>query len=137
MAQARHSGSVAASPALELVPWASERRPFLVADEQPSLTTGGSPETAASTREGDSIVLRWPKVDGADYYDVVLWRDGRRIADLWPRTNRLTVDGEMAPNGQPLVPGTYGWFAYGAFRRADSTRFGPAVGRGEFRIPSR
>jgi len=73
--------------------------------------------------------LRWRRVPGADFYNVVLWSNGRRVADLWPRTNHVQPRGASV-----LGPGRYFWFAFPGFSDGGKTRYGALVGRGSFQI---
>jgi len=126
---------VVGSPLLALVPADGERPSFSVSSEW----VRQAPKDARATVPiaGPAAVpirLRWRRVEGADFYDVVLWRDGRRIVDLWPETNALLIGDQSGPAGGALDSGTYQWFAFPAFKETGSTRFGPSVARGEFRI---
>lgn len=120
---------VVGSPALDLLPWGSDNGPTFV-----SASSSPAP-TPAPPADADRVaVLGWPKVAGADVYDVVLWRDGRRVTDLWPETNRVVVRRDAAPGGRTLAPGTYQWFAFAGFRESGNVRFGRAVASGEFEV---
>ena len=116
------------SPAVELLRSGGVGLPHITAGEKPPAPL----PSADASEPADEILpirLEWPKVKGADFYDVVLWRDGRRVTDLWPRTNGVAITKEP-----PLRPGTYQWFAIPAFTEGASTRYGRSVARGEFRL---
>ena len=116
------------SPAVELLRAGGENPLLFTALEEPP----ARPPTADESDAPDgalSIRLEWPKVAGADFYDVVLWRDGRRVTDLWPRTNGVEIAKEPS-----LRPGTYQWFAFPAFTEGGGIRYGRSVARGEFRL---
>ena len=70
-------------------------------------------------------VLRWQGVAGATLYDLVLWRDGVRMLDIWPHVPRANV-----PTAS-LEPGTYRWVVY--WTKSRGAR-GGAIGRGAFTI---
>ena len=108
-------------PSFDLVPW--------VAAERPSFVEG--PEVAGA----DSVVLEWPKVEGANLYNVVLWRDGRRVLDLWPDTNRIDVLGAASARGRVLRPGGYQWFAFAGFGSPKDVQFGKPLANGSFSVP--
>ena len=116
------------SPAVELLRSGGESPPLFTAREEPP-TRPPSADKSEAPDDALSIRLEWPKVTGADFYDLVLWRDGRRVTDLWPRTNGVEIAKEP-----PLRPGTYQWFAFPAFTEGGSTRYGRSVARGEFRL---
>jgi hypothetical protein len=73
-------------------------------------------------RRPPAAIVSWPEVQGADYYDLVLWRDGHRVLDLWPRAPRQALSRVPA--------GRYLWFAYPGFGSPSSGRFGKLAGAG-------
>ena len=110
---------VVGSPALDLLPFGSAQSPTLA---------GESPEGAAP------VTLEWPSVGGASVYNLVLWREGRRVYDLWPEGNNVDVRAAVARDGKRLEPGTYQWFAFAGFGSRDDLRFGKAIANGTFTI---
>jgi hypothetical protein len=81
--------------------------------------------TTAASAQTSSRTIRWSPVVDADFYNVILWRDGARVLDLWPRATRVRLTTDRLP------PGTYTWFVYPGF---SSDRFGPVAAHGEIRI---
>jgi hypothetical protein len=71
--------------------------------------------------------IRWAQVRGATYYDLVLWRDGKRVLDLWPTSARVLLHDRLAP-------GRYRWFVYPGFGAKASQRYGSLAGSGMFVI---
>jgi hypothetical protein len=112
---------VVGAPAFDLNPW----------DKGPSFAETGDEASVEGTAD---VTLRWPRVKGADFYNVVLWRSGRRVVDLWPRTNRVQLADGATSDGRKLAPGRYQWFAFAAFKNGAKTRFGHSLANGEFRI---
>jgi hypothetical protein len=80
------------------------------------------PHAARPPHRRPPPVIAWRAVRGAAYYDLVLWREGRRVRDLWPRTPQLAL--------VSLAPGRYLWFAYPGFGPRSAGRFGPLAGSG-------
>jgi hypothetical protein len=122
-------------PAFDLIPWDSKRPSFAetgdgASDATPKADVRVTPPTEAVA----DINLRWPRAKGADFYNVVLWRSGRRVVDLWPRTNRVQLADGATSDGRKLAPGRYQWFAFAAFKNGAKTRFGHSLANGEFRI---
>lgn len=112
-------------PSFDLVPWSSAERPSLAREGL------GQAVPVAVSRE---IVLEWPSVEDASFYDVVLWRDGRRVLDLWPETNRIDVLKAVDRAGSRLASGRYQWFAFAGFGSRDDVRFGKPLANGSFRV---
>ena len=83
-------------------------------------------------------LLRWSKVRGADYYNVQLLRDGRKVLSGWPTRARLQLKRRWRFEGRVrrMRPGTYEWNVwpgYGPRRRAN---YGSRIGKGRtFVIP--
>jgi hypothetical protein len=76
--------------------------------------------------------LRWNAVAGATYYNVVLWRNGKRVLDLWPTSPRVvvpttSVKRELQPR---LSPGSYLWFAYPGYGAKPAHRYGALAATG-------
>jgi hypothetical protein len=72
--------------------------------------------------------VRWKAVRGADFYNVIFWRNGARALDLWPSSASVHI-----PRGT-LAPGTYQWFVYPAFESGSTRRYGRVVAQGQLRI---
>jgi hypothetical protein len=85
------------------------------------------PVTSVPGPGGPGVELRWQSVSGAVSYDVIVWRGGARVLDLWPTGSRVRIPYAA------LDPGRYLWFVY---PRAGSGRgFGPLAGHGSFAVP--
>ncbi len=91
-------------------------------DTPPKAAPGaaGSPQRPA----GEQIRLSWRPVRGATYYNVILWRNGKRALDLWPKATSVRV-----PEDE-LDPGSYQWFVYPSFGKGNDRRYGQVAARG-------
>jgi hypothetical protein len=70
--------------------------------------------------------LRWNAVAGATYYNLVLWRNGKRVLDLWPNSPYVvvpTTSVNHAPQAR-LSPGRYLWFVYPGFGAKPARQYG-------------
>jgi hypothetical protein len=76
--------------------------------------------------------LRWNAVAGATYYNLVLWRDGKRVLDLWPTSPRVVVPSTSVKHGPQarLSPGRYLWFVYPGFGAKPARQYGALAGSG-------
>lgn len=79
---------------------------------------------------GTAPVLTWKPSKGASYYNVQVFRNGKRVLVAWPSQPSYRI-----PTGA-LSPGTYVWFVWPAIgtTRADP-RFGGLIGRAVFVFP--
>jgi len=76
--------------------------------------------------------LHWSAVAGATYYNLVLWRDGKRVLDLWPTSPRVVLPTTSVNRGPlaRLSPGRYLWFVYPGFGAKTAQKFGALAGTG-------
>jgi hypothetical protein len=85
-------------------------------------------------------VLRWVKVPKASFYNVQLFRNGRKILSRWPVATQLRLRRKWVFRGRPraLVPGTYRWFVWPAYKRkGGGIRYGKSLGHSDFVVPAR
>ena len=94
--------------------------------------TGSAPRKAANVtstpRSAGTKEVRWKAVPGADYYNVIFRRNGKRALDLWPTTASAYV-----AKGA-LKPGDYEWFVYPGFRSGGTRHYGPIAASGRLTI---
>jgi hypothetical protein len=83
-------------------------------------------------------LLRWMAVRDADYYNVQLRRDGRKVLSRWPSRPRLQLTGTWRFGGQVrhLSAGTYHWDVWPGFGRRLDARYGKRIGGRTFVIPA-
>jgi hypothetical protein len=76
--------------------------------------------------------LQWNAVARATYYNLVLWRDGKRVLDLWPTSPRVVVPATSVNHGPlaHLSPGRYLWFVYPGFGAKPAQKYGALAGTG-------
>ena len=72
--------------------------------------------------------LRWQSVPGAAFYNVILWRGGKRVLDLWPRTASVPLPLRR------LTSGVYQWFVYPVRERRGKQQFGRLAASGTVRV---
>ena len=82
-------------------------------------------------------LLRWTPVRGADYFNVQLRRDRRKVLSRWPVRARLQLQPSWPFEGgvQQLEPGHYTWDVWPGFGPRSAVRYGARIGRGSFVIP--
>ncbi|HEX5622198.1 MAG TPA: hypothetical protein VFX51_27475 [Solirubrobacteraceae bacterium] len=87
---------------------------------------------------GAPPLLRWMAVRDADYYNVQLRRDGRKVLSRWPSRPRLQLTGTWHFGGQVrhLSAGTYSWDVWPGFGPRLDARYGKRIGGRTFVIPA-
>ena len=123
-----HSGVAAASTSIV----ATTVRPK-TASKPPPTASGGAAKPAGAVAAPK--VLRWKKLADARMYDVVIWRDGRRVRDLWTRGSSVSVRSvACATSGPRLARGSYLWFVYPIQAGAGKKRVANLAHWGNFRV---
>jgi hypothetical protein len=81
-------------------------------------------------------VLRWRPVARASYYNVQLWRNGRKILTAWPARTQLRVPSSWRYRGASyrLTPGRYRWYVWPGFGARSAARYGRLLGQSTFVI---
>jgi hypothetical protein len=89
---------------------------------------------AAGARVSAPLVLRWTPVRGAQYYNVQLWRDGRKVLSAWPTRARFELPRSWRYLGERrrLVPGRYRWLVWPGEGPRSLDAYGPLIGRRSF-----
>jgi hypothetical protein len=75
-------------------------------------------------------LLTWKPTKGASYYNVQLFRNGKRVLVAWPSQASYQLQAGT------LLPGTYVWFVWPALEpRRAAPRFADLIGRATFVYP--
>ena len=79
-------------------------------------------------------LLVWQRVPGATYYNVQIFRNGRKVLSSWPRRNRLALRSKWSFGGtrQQLVPGRYRWYVWPGSGPRTRARYGRLLGANAF-----
>jgi hypothetical protein len=99
------------------------------------------PRAAATSRKAEPArvaaahrVLSWKRLPAARQYDVVIWRDGRRVRDIWTREPSVSVRSVACGTSAQLAKGSYLWFVYPVQSPAGTKHFGKLAHWGTFRV---
>ncbi|MGH3082027.1 MAG: hypothetical protein ACRDNH_12985 [Gaiellaceae bacterium] len=86
---------------------------------------------AAGARVTRPPLLRWRGVPRAAFYNVQLYKAGRKVLTAWPRRTRLQLQARWRFNGRAerFRPGQYRWYVWPAYA---NRRFGKLVGTSTF-----
>jgi hypothetical protein len=101
----------------------------------PSPTPTSPPDTSAPATQFASLpLLRWRPVHGAHYYNVQLFRGGKKILSAWPVRPRLQLQKSWSFHGHRyrLTRGRYRWYAWPGFGPRAAGRYGRLIRAGTF-----
>jgi hypothetical protein len=90
----------------------------------------------AGGRVSGPPLLRWRAVPRAAFYNVQVYRAGRKILTVWPRPTRFGMQRTWTFRGRTfrLTPGVYTWYVWPAFGKLTSPRYGKMLGLSSFRV---
>jgi hypothetical protein len=76
----------------------------------------------------------WKTVPSADYYNLQLYRGGRKILSVWPAQPGFRVQHSWTFGGRTyvLTPGRYRWYVWPGFGARASNRYGKLIGTRTF-----
>jgi hypothetical protein len=113
-----------------------------VAKARPTRPTTNEPAAARPTLTRPAVgarvtappLLAWRAVPKATYYNVQLYRAGRKILTVWPGTTsfRLERSWRFAGRTYRLSPGLYRWYVWPGFGARSATRYGRLLGTRTF-----
>jgi hypothetical protein len=88
----------------------------------------------AGARLSAPPLLVWRRVAKARFYNVQLYRGGRKILSLWPRRARMKLKPTWTYRGRSfrLRRGAYTWLVWPAFGSEANPRFGAKLGQSTF-----
>jgi hypothetical protein len=81
-------------------------------------------------------LLRWTPVRRAGYYNLQLFRGGRKILSAWPVKTRFRLKREWVYAGRRhrLSKGTYEWYVWPGYGARSERRFGRLIGHRALRL---
>jgi hypothetical protein len=87
-------------------------------------------------RVGRSPAFEWSPAPGARFYNVQLYRNGRKVLSTWPRSSRLRLPARWSYGGRAhhLARGWYDWYVWPRFGRGSSAHYGALLGSSSFRV---
>ena len=79
-------------------------------------------------------MLRWRRIARAGYYNVQLFRNGRKILSAWPTKPEYQLRTRWRYRGHRhrLVDGTYRWMLWAGYGHRSEHRYGKLLGRRTF-----
>jgi hypothetical protein len=91
---------------------------------------------SAGARVPGPPVLVWRRVPRAKFYNVQLYRNGRKILTNWPTRPRLALRSSWRHHGRTMRMrrGVYTWLVWPAFGTKAVPRYGRMLGQSSFRV---
>lgn len=96
--------------------------------------TRGLLEPANGARVAGAPKLTWTQIRNADYYNLQVYRGGRKVLSVWPKTTAFALRSSWRFQGDRfwLTPGTYRVFVWPGFGAFAKQRYGRIVGSRSF-----
>jgi hypothetical protein len=81
-------------------------------------------------------MLRWREIRRASYYNVQLFRKGKKILSAWPTKPHYQLHKVWTYRGKRhrLMPGTYWWYLWAGYGHRSEHRYGKLLGRRSFTV---
>ena len=81
-------------------------------------------------------LLRWKAVKGATFYNVQVYRNGRKLLSTWPGAAKLKLKRTWTYAGKRyrLQPGVYKWYVWGARGTRAKPVYGSVLGSSTFTV---
>jgi hypothetical protein len=94
-----------------------------------------SPARLAAFTPGRPPVLRWTPVRRASYYNVQVFRNGRKVLSAWPTEARYRMKRRWSYHGRRrLAAGRYRWVVWPGYGRRSKSDYGDRLGPMTFRV---
>jgi len=96
-----------------------------------------APSAGAMVKAREPPVLRWTPVRNASYYNVQLYRDGRKVLTAWPTRARLRLKRTWTYNGDRtrFTKGEYRWLVWPGRGSRSKADYGERIGVRKFTVP--
>jgi hypothetical protein len=93
-----------------------------------------SPRAGTVVKARRTTTLRWRRVPGARYYNVQLYRGGRKVLSAWPIAARFHLSRAWTYSGHRfgLKRGSYTWYVWPSMKPLPQVAYGPIVGESSF-----
>jgi len=90
----------------------------------------------ANARLSGPPLLRWRKVAKARYYNVQLFRNGRKVLSAWPTRPRYQLRRAWRYGGRHhrLARGTYRWYLWAGYGARSARHYGSLLGQRSFTV---
>ncbi|HEY6760595.1 MAG TPA: hypothetical protein VI318_13945 [Baekduia sp.] len=104
-----------------------------------ALTSAASSSTSkgkSKSKTTNNRVLRWKAQPRAAYYNIQLYRNGKKLLSAWPTKNHYTLHETWRYAGRThhLTAGRYRWYVWPGYGRRTERRYGRLLDKGAVSI---
>jgi hypothetical protein len=94
------------------------------------------PAAGSVLRVGATPRLQWPRAERASYYNVQLFRGGRKILSAWPKSAQFRLKQRWTYRGarKRLGPGRYRWMVWPGYGKRSKSDFGKRIVNSTFTV---
>jgi hypothetical protein len=94
------------------------------------------PATGTTMKAPKKVVFVWAASRSATYYNLQLFRGGKKVFSAWPVANRLTLAKKWTfeKKKYALAKGVYRWFVWPGTGPRSANRYGPVLGESTFTV---
>ena len=116
----------------------SAAKDLVVRSESSTRVTSAARPTLTRPAQGMRVsappLLDWEAVPKATYYNVQLFRDGKKVLTAWPAATSLRLERSWRFGGQVqrLEPGRYRWYVWPGFGKRAAGKYGKLLGSRTF-----
>jgi hypothetical protein len=94
------------------------------------------PATGSKLKAPKKVVFVWAASRSATYYNLQLFRGGKKVFSGWPVANRLTLKKKWTfeKKKYALAKGVYRWYVWPGTGPRSANRYGPVLGESTFTV---
>ena len=110
--------------------------PVIAAPTAPPASTAG-PTATSTTAKPKRTTLTWRARPQVKYYNLQLFRDGRKVLSAWPTVAHYTLKPSWRYHGRTyqLTAGRYRWYVWPGYGPRSAHRYGRLLAKGAVTVP--
>jgi hypothetical protein len=91
---------------------------------------------ASISRTKSSLILHWRAAPRASYYNIQIFRGGKKVLSSWPGRTSLALRRSWRFAGRHfrLKPGRYRWYVWPGYGSQAAARYGHMIVSATFRV---
>jgi predicted metallo-beta-lactamase superfamily hydrolase len=94
------------------------------------------PASGAKMKAPKKVVFVWAATPDTKYYNVQIFRKGKKVFSAWPLTNQMTLHRKwaFAKKSYALSKGVYQWYVWPGVGARAANQYGPMLGASTFTV---